>query len=113
MTKYLSLNDVRVLEQQIIKLNELQISLWAKAFDFELKNRTIRDQRDEIDIVSLFSKGQDHLVFVLNMRVSCIYCMAYANGFIDVPNHLSDDASIILCSDSELAEINAHKEKRG
>ena len=113
MTKDVLRSDVRALEMQIFKLNELYVSLRAQAFGFELKNRTIRDQSGEIDIASLFSEGQDHLVFIVNMRVSCIYCMSYADGFMGVPNHLGDDAALVLCSGSPPEEINAHKEKRG
>ena len=113
MTKDVLRSDVRALELQIIKLIELYVSLRAQAFGFELKNRTIRDQSGEIDIASLFSEGQDHLVFIVNMRVSCIYCMSYADGFMGVPNHLGDDAALVLCSGSPPEEINAHKEKRG
>ena len=98
MTKDVLRSDVRALELQIFKLNELYVSLRAQAFGFELKNRTIRDQSGEIDIASLFSEGQDHLVFIVNMRVSCIYCMSYADGFMGVPNHLGDDAALVLCS---------------
>ena len=100
MTKDVLRSDVRAFEMQIFKLNELYVSLRAQAFGFELKNRTIRDQSGEIDIASLYSEGQDHLVFIVNMHVSCIYCMSYADGFMGAPNDLGDDAALVRCSGS-------------
>ena len=110
MTKDVLRSDVRALELQIFKLNELYVSLRAQAFGFELKPHHT-DQSGEIDIASLFSVRT--IWCLSSMRVSCIYCMSYADGFMGVPNHLGDDAALVLCSGSPPKEINAHKEKRG
>ena len=63
-----------------------------------IQDYVLRDgQGNDVPLSALFA-GKTDLLMIQNLGVDCIYCTVWADGIIGLMPHLTDRATLVLCS---------------